>query len=192
MSNNLKVLKKLQQARVEWLKEIREKSAKNSHFRNTYFVLKDILPPVTKIFNELGLYSHFNLHKDHGALVIVDLESGEREKYILPIQNIANNFTMQNIGAINTYTKRYLYMNALEIEENEDVIERDNNDETPLVPKEENIKLSKEELVKNLSEVLTEKTLGTLLKQNKKEKLEDFAEEGLEKLWNSYLKNIKK
>lgn len=189
MDKSLKVSKKLQQARVEWLKEIREKSAKNSHFRNTYFVLKDILPPVTKIFNKLGLYSHFNLYKDHGALVIVDLDSGERVKYKLPIQNIANNFTMQNIGAINTYTKRYLYMNALEIEENEDVIERDNNDETPLVPKE---KLSKEELVKNLSEVLTEKTLSTLLKQNKKEKLEDFAEEGLEKLWNSYLKNTKK
>lgn len=186
MSNNLKVLKKIQQARVEWLKELREKSAKNSHFRNTYFTLKDILPPVTKIFNELRLYSHFNLYKDHGALVIVDLESGEREKYILPIQNIASNFTMQNIGAVNTYTKRYLYMNALEIEENEDVIERDNTDNNPLVPK-----LSKEELINNITSVLDEKKLETWLKTAKKEKIEDFTEEELNKVWTTYSKNTK-
>ena len=189
MDKSLKVSKKLQQARVEWLKEIREKSAKNSHFRNTYFVLKDILPPVTKIFNKLGLYSHFNLLKDHGALVIVDLDSGERVKYKLPIQNIANNFTMQNIGAINTYAKRYLYMNALEIEENEDAIDKNNDDETPLIPKE---KLSKEELIKNISGVVNGKQLETFLKNRKKEKLEDFEEEELNDLWNSYLKNIKK
>ena len=96
---------------------------------------------------------------------------------------------MQNIGAINTYSKRYLYMNALEIEEDEDELDSQDLEKTKEAKA---TKLSKEELVKNLTEVLTEKTLSTLLKQNKKEKLEDFAEEGLEKLWNSYLKNIKK
>lgn len=182
------VMKKLQKSRVDWQSKPRKKSGFNKFQNFKYFVLKDILPTVNEIFNKNGLYSQYNLTKDYAELIITDSSTGDYLTYRIPVQKL-DNPTMQNIGAINTYSKRYLYMNALEIEEDEDELDSQDLEKTKEAKA---TKLSKEELVKNLSEVLTEKTLSTLLKQNKKEKLEDFAEEGLEKLWNSYLKNTKK
>lgn len=177
------VMKKIQQARIEWLKEPRKKSKYNTFQKYNYFVLKDILPPVNKIFNELKLYSHYNLYKDHAALVITDTETGDSIKYKLPVQQIENP-TMQQIGSINTYAKRYLYMNALEIEEEEDGIDSTDQEEVT--------KETKEELVKKISEALGEKKLATWLKNAKKEKIEDFTEEELNKVWTNYSKNTKK
>ena len=177
------VMKKIQQARIEWLKEPRKKSKYNNFQKYNYFVLKDILPPVNKIFNELKLYSHYNLYKDHAALVITDIETGDSIKFKLPVQQIENP-TMQQIGSINTYAKRYLYMNALEIEEEEDGIDSVDQEEKP--------KETKEELVKKISEALGEKKLATWLKNAKKEKIEDFTEEELAKVWTNYSKNTKK
>ena len=170
------VMKKIQQARIEWLKEPRKKSKYNNFQKYNYFVLKDILPPVNKIFNELK-------YKDHAALVITDTETGDSIKYKLPVQQIENP-TMQQIGSINTYAKRYLYMNALEIEEEEDGIDSTNQEEVK--------KETKEELVKKISEALGEKKLATWLKNAKKEKIEDFTEEELNKVWTNYSKNTKK
>ena len=176
-------MKKIQQARIEWLKEPRKKSKYNNFQKYKYFVLKDILPPVNKIFNELKLYSHYNLYKDHAALVITDTETGDSIKFKLPVQQIENP-TMQQIGSINTYAKRYLYMNALEIEEEEDGIDSTDQEEVK--------KETKEELVKKISEALGEKKLATWLKNAKKEKIEDFTEEELNKVWTNYSKNTKK
>ena len=91
---------------------------------------------------------------------------------------------MQQIGSINTYAKRYLYMNALEIEEEEDGIDSTDQEEVK--------KETKEELVKKISEALGEKKLATWLKNAKKEKIEDFTEEELNKVWTNYSKNTKK
>lgn len=182
------VMKKLQQARLKWLEEPRKKSKYNNFQKYNYFVLKDILPPVNKIFNELKLYSHYNLYKDHAALVISDIETGDTLKFKIPVQHIENP-TMQQIGAINTYSKRYLYMNALEIEEEEDGIDSTDQEEEEEQPKQG---LTKEELIKNISEALGEKKLATWLKTSKKEKIEDFTEEELNKVWTNYSKNTKK
>lgn len=180
------VMKKLQQARLKWLEEPRKKSKYNNFQKYNYFVLKDILPPVNKIFNELKLYSHYNLYKDHAALVISDIETGDTLKFKIPVQYIENP-TMQQIGAINTYSKRYLYMNALEIEEEEDGI--DSVDQEEKQPKQG---LTKEELIKNISEALGKTKLNTWLKTSKKEKIEDFTVEELSKVWNNYSNNTKK
>lgn len=178
------VMKKLQKSRVDWQSKPRKKSGFNKFQNFKYFVLKDILPTVNEIFNKNGLYSQYNLTKDYAELIITDSSTGDYLVYKIPVQKL-DNPTMQNIGAINTYSKRYLYMNALEIEEDED--ELDSQDLEKSVKKE-----SKEELIKKISEALGESKLNTWLKTSKKEKIEDFTVEELSKLWNSYLKNTKK
>ena len=178
------VMKKLQKSRVDWQSKPRKKSGFNKFQNFKYFVLKDILPTVNEIFNKNGLYSQYNLTKDYAELIITDSTTGDYLIYRIPVQKL-DNPTMQNIGAINTYSKRYLYMNALEIEEDED--ELDSQDLDKPVNKE-----SKEELIKKISEALGEAKLNTWLKTSKKEKIEDFTVEELSKVWNSYLKNIKK
>ena len=178
------VMKKLQKSRVDWQSKPRKKSGFNKFQNFKYFVLKDILPTVNEIFNKNGLYSQYNLTKDYAELIITDSSTGDYLAYRIPVQKL-DNPTMQNIGAINTYSKRYLYMNALEIEEDED--ELDSQDLDKPVNKE-----SKEELIKKISEALGETKLNTWLKTSKKEKIEDFTVEELSKVWNSYSKNIKK
>lgn len=178
------VMKKLQKSRVDWQSKPRKKSGFNKFQNFKYFVLKDILPTVNEIFNKNGLYSQYNLTKDYAELIITDSSTGDYLIYRIPVQKL-DNPTMQNIGAINTYSKRYLYMNALEIEEDED--ELDSQDLDKPVNKE-----SKEELIKKISEALGEAKLNTWLKTSKKEKIEDFTVEELSKVWNSYSKNIKK
>ena len=178
------VMKKLQKSRVDWQSKPRKKSGFNKFQNFKYFVLKDILPTVNEIFNKNGLYSQYNLTKDYAELIITDSTTGDYLIYRIPVQKL-DNPTMQNIGAINTYSKRYLYMNALEIEEDED--ELDSQDLDKPVNKE-----SKEELIKKISEALGETKLNTWLKTSKKEKIEDFTVEELSKVWNSYLKNTKK
>lgn len=178
------VMKKLQKSRVDWQSKPRKKSGFNKFQNFKYFVLKDILPTVNEIFNKNGLYSQYNLTKDYAELIITDSSTGDYLTYKIPVQKL-DNPTMQNIGAINTYSKRYLYMNALEIEEDED--ELDSQDLDKPVNKE-----SKEELIKKISEALGETKLNTWLKTSKKEKIEDFTVEELSKVWNNYSKNIKK
>lgn len=178
------VMKKLQKSRVDWQSKPRKKSGFNKFQNFKYFVLKDILPTVNEIFNKNGLYSQYNLTKDYAELIITDSSTGDYLTYRIPVQKL-DNPTMQNIGAINTYSKRYLYMNALEIEEDED--ELDSQDLDKPVNKE-----SKEELIKKISEALGEVKLNTWLKTSKKEKIEDFTVEELSKVWNNYSKNIKK
>ena len=178
------VMKKLQKSRVDWQSKPRKKSGFNKFQNFKYFVLKDILPTVNEIFNKNGLYSQYNLTKDYAELIITDSSTGDYLIYKIPVQKL-DNPTMQNIGAINTYSKRYLYMNALEIEEDED--ELDSQDLDKPVNKE-----SKEELIKKISEALGEAKLNTWLKTSKKEKIEDFTVEELSKVWNSYSKNTKK
>lgn len=178
------VMKKLQKSRVDWQSKPRKKSGFNKFQNFKYFVLKDILPTVNEIFNKNGLYSQYNLTKDYAELIITDSSTGDYLTYRIPVQKL-DNPTMQNIGAINTYSKRYLYMNALEIEEDED--ELDSQDLDKPVNKE-----SKEELIKKISEALGEAKLNTWLKTSKKEKIEDFTVEELSKVWNSYSKNTKK
>lgn len=178
------VMKKLQKSRVDWQSKPRKKSGFNKFQNFKYFVLKDILPTVNEIFNKNGLYSQYNLTKDYAELIITDSSTGDYLTYRIPVQKL-DNPTMQNIGAINTYSKRYLYMNALEIEEDEDELDSQDLDKT--VKKE-----SKEELIKKISEALGEAKLNTWLKTSKKEKIEDFTVEELSKVWNSYSKNIKK
>ena len=178
------VMKKLQKSRVDWQSKPRKKSGFNKFQNCKYFVLKDILPTVNEIFNKNGLYSQYNLTKDYAELIITDSSTGDYLTYRIPVQKL-DNPTMQNIGAINTYSKRYLYMNALEIEEDED--ELDSQDLDKSVNKE-----SKEELIKKISEALGEAKLNTWLKTSKKEKIEDFTVEELSKVWNNYSKNTKK
>ena len=177
------VMKKLQKSRVDWQSKPRKKSGFNKFQNFKYFVLKDILPTVNEIFNKNGLYSQYNLTKDYAELIITDSSTGDYLIYRIPVQKL-DNPTMQNIGAINTYSKRYLYMNALEIEEDED--ELDSQDLDKPVKKE-----SKEELIKKISEALGEAKLNTWLKTSKKEKIEDFTVEELSKVWSNYSKNTK-
>ena len=108
-----------------------KKTGFNPFQKFNYFELGDFLPQINEIFNELKLYSHFNLYQDKAKLVIICTETNEQVQFTTPIQQVKENAKMQDIGAIHTYSKRYLYYNALEIIENDLIDCKDNSTQAP-------------------------------------------------------------
>lgn len=117
----INVYKKLSQARVTLQQSKLKKSGKNKFSNFNYFELQDFLPTVNDIFNNLGLVAIFNLEEKRAKLKIVDTETLEDILFYTKIAevNMKGSQAIQNLGAEHTYLKRYLYMNALEIAEND-------------------------------------------------------------------------
>lgn len=127
---------KLQKARVLLQEKGLAKSGQNDFAHFEYFQLKDFLPTVNKIFDNLGLFSHFQITpkivagtelnpiiKEMAQLEIYDTQKpSDKIIYEMEVaQLMIGNNTKQNLyqaaGGRSTYYKRYLYRDALEIEE---------------------------------------------------------------------------
>ena len=117
---NKNIYEKLQQARVK-LQDLNLKKSGHNKFANfNYYELSDFLPQINKIFYEIKLFSKFDLLAEKATLTIIDIEEGsqiifESDK----TEAILKGTAIQQLGATHTYLKRYLYLNALEIVEND-------------------------------------------------------------------------
>ena len=112
---------KLQEARVRLQETSLQKSGKNAYAGFKYYELKDFMPAVNSIFNDLGICSNFSIEDGVATLEIMDVDDNNSIKFTSPIANVDMKgcTAIQGIGAMHTYMKRYLYLNALEIVEND-------------------------------------------------------------------------
>ena len=112
---------KLQEARVRLQQTSLQKSGENSFAKFKYYELKDFMPAVNGIFNELGICSNFSIDNSVATLEIMDADDDESIRFTSPVTNVELKgcTAIQGIGAMHTYMKRYLYLNALEIVEND-------------------------------------------------------------------------
>lgn len=118
----MNIYEKLQEARIRLQEMNLRKSGKNKFAGFSYYELSDFMPVVNKLFNELKLYSMFSVETDKAILSIVNAESPEEQVvFTSPIAGVELKgcTAIQAIGAVHTYMKRYLYMNALEIVEHD-------------------------------------------------------------------------
>lgn len=119
MSN---VFEKLQQARVQLQNSKLKKSGKNAYAGFSYFELADFIPTVNNIFNELKLFSNFSIIAGVATLTIINSEKpDELTTFSMPTTELTLKgcTPIQALGGVNTYCRRYLYLNALEIVEND-------------------------------------------------------------------------
>ncbi len=126
----LNLLQKLQKCRVELQNKNLKKSGENKFANFKYYELSDFLPTVNELFDKYKLFSQFTLDNNTATLEIFDTEktykSDEFEFYdsvafTIPSEKveIKGSNAIQNLGGSNTYLRRYLYLNALEIVEND-------------------------------------------------------------------------
>ena len=117
------VYQKLLEARVRFLEAGVKKTGKNMHIKFTYFELEDIVPVATKIFAELGLLSLVNFTDEEATMTVMNVdEPSEIIVFTSPMRVIEGNAAtnaVQALGASETYQRRYLYMTALDITEND-------------------------------------------------------------------------
>ena len=98
-----------------------KKSGHNKFAGYQYFELGDFLPTINEIFHELGLCSAVSFDNELATLKIVDVETGGMIRFTSPMAEaqLKGCHPIQNLGAVETYQRRYLYVTALEIVEHD-------------------------------------------------------------------------
>jgi len=117
----MNVYKKLMQARIDLQNTTLSKSGHNKFAGYKYFELGDFIPAIQNIFNGLGLCGTISYTNDMATLTIVDTTDGSKIEITSPMSSAALKgcHEVQNLGAVQTYIRRYLWVTALEIVEHD-------------------------------------------------------------------------
>jgi hypothetical protein len=126
------VHKKLMQARIRLQGTKLEKSGLNKFAGYKYFELGDFLPEIQNIFNDLGLCGVVSYDASYATLTITDTDDGTVIVISSPMAaaELKGAHPIQNLGAVETYQRRYLWMTALEIVEHDVIDSSDKKDES--------------------------------------------------------------
>jgi hypothetical protein len=118
----MNVYQKLNIARAKFHSTELKKSGHNKFANYKYFELGDFIIPALDIFKQLDLTSIISFGKDEASMTIVDNEKPEDRIVITsPMSSAALKgcHEVQNLGAVQTYLRRYLWVAALEIVEHD-------------------------------------------------------------------------
>jgi len=117
----MSVYTKLNKARMALSKRKLEKTGHNKFAGYNYFELGDFLIPTQEIFDEVGLCGVVSFTADLATLTITDTEDGSQIVLTSPMGSAALKgcHEVQNIGAVETYQRRYLWVSAMEIVEHD-------------------------------------------------------------------------
>jgi hypothetical protein len=97
------------------------KSGHNKFAGYKYFELGDFLPHIQTIFNKIGLCGVVSYNNEYASLCITDTDDSTVIVITSPMAeaNLKGTHPIQNLGAVETYQRRYLWMTALEIVEHD-------------------------------------------------------------------------
>jgi hypothetical protein len=138
----MSVYKKLMQARIMLQSVKMKKSGHNKFAGYEYFELADFIPDVQRIFNEIGLCGVVSFSKDLASLTITDIDDVTQQIVITsPMATAALKgcHEIQNLGAVETYERRYLWVAAMEILEH-DALDSSNPKDNEEKTKKQNLK----------------------------------------------------
>ncbi len=120
----LNIYQKLQRCRVEVQSGGLQKTGKGYSYQ--YFELGDFLPTINATCDKYGLSPIFKFEKTQASLTIIDCDEPDKSIIFdtpIEIASIAKGSAIQQIGATQTYARRYLYMMAFEIAES-DIVDK--------------------------------------------------------------------
>lgn len=115
------VFAKLQEARIKLQATKLSKSGKNKFAGYEYFELGDFLPAIQSICHEVGLCGVVSFSDNNASLTIHDTESDGVVVFNSPMSTaqLKGCHEVQNLGAVQTYLRRYLWTTAFEIVEHD-------------------------------------------------------------------------
>ena len=117
----MSVYTKLMAARVELQNTKLSKSGLNKFAGYQYFELADFLPKTQELFAKHGLCGVVSFGADVATLTITGTDDGAQILITSPMAeaNLKGCHPIQNLGAVETYTRRYLWVTAMEIVEHD-------------------------------------------------------------------------
>ena len=116
------IYQKLMEVRTNFHKLELKKSGHNKFANFKYFELGDFLVPATKLLNEIGLCPIITFTDELAKMTLVNTDNpSETIEFTSPMRDLelkgAN--SMQSLGGVETYQTRYLYIQLLNIVEND-------------------------------------------------------------------------
>ena len=118
----MNVYQKLNEARAKFHQKALKKSGHNKFAGYNYFELGDFVIPAIEIFNEVGLTSIIRFGKEIAEFIVVNTEKpDEIIVFTSPMSSAALKgcHEVQNLGAVQTYLSRYLWVSVLHIVEHD-------------------------------------------------------------------------
>lgn len=118
----MNIFEKLQTIRCLLQKESFKKSGNNKFAGYDYFELGDFLPRINEAMLEHKITSNISFGIDLAVLTLIDIEKPEDKiLFTSPMSEaqLRGCHPVQNLGAVQTYLRRYLYMAAFEIVEHD-------------------------------------------------------------------------
>ncbi|MDD3035231.1 MAG: ERF family protein [Bacteroidales bacterium] len=122
----MNIYQKLNEAKVRLHEGGLKKSGKNTFSKYDYFELGDFLPTIVSLEKEIGFFCQITFDTENAFLTITDVDKPEdRIVFSSPMStaSLKGSHEVQNLGAVQTYLRRYLYVSAFEI------VERDSLDD---------------------------------------------------------------
>ena len=122
------VFAKITEAKYRMSLEAIKPSGKNDYQKFEYLELKDFIPKANKIFRDLKLNTQFDFSNPLEAKLIVrDLESQTMTEFVTQLPEVTEktpNKFIQQVGALQTYARRYLYIQMLDLTVHDEIDEK--------------------------------------------------------------------
>jgi len=121
-TKKLNLYEKITNIKSDFLQANVKKSGKNKFANYTYYELADITPVLIELCKKYKVFTKFSYTKEFATLEIVNIENPtEREIYTSPMEelDLKGCNKIQALGGVETYQRRYLYLSAIDIIEND-------------------------------------------------------------------------
>ena len=118
----MNLYEKIQNIKKDFLEANIKKTGKNKFANYTYYELSDITPVLINLCNEYKVFTKFSYTQELATLEIINIEKPEeKEIYTSPMEELELKGCnkIQALGGTETYSRRYLYMSAFDIIEND-------------------------------------------------------------------------
>lgn len=118
----MNVYQKLNEAREKFHQSELKKSGQNKFAGYSYFELGDFVVPALRIFKEVGLTSIITFGKEEAQMLIVNTDKPDEVITIttpMSEASLKGCHPVQNLGAVETYLRRYLWVACLEVVEHD-------------------------------------------------------------------------
>ena len=118
----MNIYEKIQQVKERLLNENIKKSGLNKYAGYNYYELSDFTPYIVRACKEIGLFTSISFNKELATLKIINTEKPEETvEYTSPMEDLELKGCnkVQALGGVETYSRRYLYMTAFDIVEND-------------------------------------------------------------------------
>ena len=136
MAETMNIYQKMQAVKCELQKSVDSKSGKNNFAKFSYLQLTDFLPKLNELNTKYGLFTQFQIITSYNpdgvkiekaVLKIVDTD--DTAKGLVYESETADAVVkgataIQNLGALHTYMRRYLYVEAYDLAVEDDLDKR--------------------------------------------------------------------